>query len=379
LYKHLRASGSANHLAGQLETARSQPGIALALDQFDAQPCLLNVGNGTLDLHTGQLRKPSRDDLLTRGIQTVYDASARAPTFHAFLERVQPQAHLRAFLQRAAGYSLTGDVSERVLFLLHGSGANGKSTLVDLLVDLLENYATTVRPETLMVKRYADAIPNDIAALRDKRLVSSSELERTHRLDEPLVKRLTGGAEDLHARHMRGEWFNFAPRFKLWLDSNHLPIIRGTEQAIWDRVLRIPFEVSIPRVEWNRELATTLRGELEGVLAWAVEGCVQWRRDGLQPPPEVVAATTSYRDEQDWLGQFLDQHFELGDARSIAAQRLYNRYCGWCAADGSKPLPQTALGKLLRDRGFRGVRVRSDGNRHWWLGLALRDEIERQA
>jgi putative DNA primase/helicase len=373
LFRHLRQSGNAPRIAGMLKLGQSEDGIVVDHTRLDQRPMLLNVGNGTLDLKTGRVRDFCRTDLLTRGIDIKYDASAEAPLFWAFLKRFLPSSAMRKFVQRAVGYSLTGDVGERVLLLLNGPGGNGKSTLLDTITTLMGDYAATIRPESLLVKKFAaDAIPNDIAMLVDKRLVATSEFERHHRLDEPLVKRMTGGGEPLTARFMRQDWFTFHPRFKLWVGTNHLPRIRGTDQAIWDRVLVVPFNVRIPDAE--KELnyfERHLRAELPGVLRWAVQGCLDWQHDGLAPPDEVRVATSSYRDNEDWLGRFLVDRCAEGQEMTVSGQALYDSYKEWAEDDGVTPLSQKAFGDQLRARGFENFKNRGDGNRSWWRGLGL--------
>jgi P4 family phage/plasmid primase-like protien len=281
LAKWALKSESHRAITSMIALARSEHGVPVTTDQLDHNPWLLTVGNGTLDLRTGELRTSRREDLITKTASVDYDPSAQCPTWEAFLDRIMASNRgLIAFLQRAIGYSLTGSTRERVTFFLFGTGANGKSTLLETIGALLGDYAETTRAETLMVKTYDGGIPNDIAALRAARLVSTSETEEGKRLAEALVKAITGG-DTLSARFMRGEFFKFKPAFKLWLATNHKPTIRGTDPAIWDRIRLVPFEVRIPDAEQDRELPAKLREELPGIMAWAVRGCLDWQRNGL--------------------------------------------------------------------------------------------------
>jgi putative DNA primase/helicase len=289
LGKWASSSLSESKLKSMISLAQSEPGIPVLPDELDASPDPLNVLNGTIDLRSGKLREHRREDLITRIPPLDYAPDARAPAWETFLERVLPAEELRAFVQRAAGYSATGDTLEQWMFINHGTGANGKSTFQETLSAALGDYAMRTPTEMLLARRY-EGVPNDVARLKGARFVSASETEESRRLAESRIKDLTG-QDTITARFMKAEWFDFAPTHKLWLSTNHKPEIRGTDAAIWRRIRLVPWTISIPPAEQDKKLPEKLRAELPGILAWVVQGCLQWRRGGLQAPEEVRQAT----------------------------------------------------------------------------------------
>lgn len=376
LAKYALKSQAEARIKAMIGLAESEPGIPVTPDQLDASPWLLCVVNGVVDLRTGELRDHARDDLITKWAPVVYDPSATCPTWLAFLDRIMDGSeHLLTFLRRVAGYSLTGSTAERALFFLYGVGANGKSTFLETLRATLGDYAMRTPTETLLA-RPEGSIPNDVARLKGARFVAASEAEEGKRLAEALVKALTGG-DTISARFMRGEWFDFRPEFKLWLATNHKPIIRGTDKGIWDRIRLIPFEVRIPEAEQDKSLPTKLLSELEGILAWAIRGCLEWQREGLSIPDEVKSATDAYRTEMDTLAAFLNDRCILGLDEHVSAKALYEAYKAWCEASGERPVTQRMLGTRLREREFQSRRAGANGG-YVWSGLGLNDGNERQ-
>lgn len=366
-------SESAARIDAMIGLARAE--VPVAHEALDADPWVLNVPNGTLDLRTGELRPHRRSDLLTKLAPVEYDPSAEAPTWERFLERILPDAAVRAFVRRATGYSLTADTGEQVLFLLWGSGANGKSTFLETLMAALGDYAMKTPAETLLARREG-AIPNDVAALRGARLVAAVETEEGRRLAEARLKELTGG-DTVSARFMRAEWFTFKPVAKLWVATNHRPRVKGTDEAIWRRIRLIPFTVTVPEPERDPKLPERLRAELPGILAWAVAGCLDWQRDGLRPPDAVLAATSDYRAEQDVLGAFLEDRCVLAPECWVASAQLFGAYKRWCEETGEHAMTQRVLGLALGERGFTDARKGSGrARRRGWHGIGLRHEGE---
>ena len=368
LANHAAKCESEGKLNAMLAMAQSEPGIPVLPDALDRDPWLLNVQNGTLDLKTGQLGPHRREDLITKCLPVAYDPQAQCPRWCAFLDRIfDAKQALIAYVQRAIGYSLTGDVSEQCMFLPHGPGENGKSTQLQTLLGLLDAYAKKTPTETLMVRR-GESIPNDLARLRGARLVVAVEAEAGRRLAESLVKELTGG-DTIAARFMRAEWFEFEPQFKLWLATNHKPRILGTDRAIWRRIRLIPFAVIIPKVEQDRQLGEKLREEWPGILAWAVEGCREWQAQGLGEPEEVIQATEAYRAEQDVLGAFIEECC-YQEAEAVAlAKDLFGAYRTWTEANGERLTTQKDFGVRLGERGFTSGA--GAGNVRKWFGIGL--------
>jgi putative DNA primase/helicase len=270
------------------------------------------------------------------------------------------------------GYSLTGDTREQVLFLLHGSGANGKSTFLEVIQALLGEYALQTPAETL-VQKQGEGIPNDVARLKGARFVAASETEEGKRLAEGMVKKMTGG-DVLTARFLHQEYFEFKPEFKLFLATNHKPLIRGTDHAIWRRIRLIPFQVQIPDAEKDKALPEKLKAERSGILTWALEGCRSWQQEGLSTPAEVLQATEAYRDEMDILKDFLESCcIEKAEAEAKVSD-LYAAYVAWCEANGERPLTQRAFGMKLSERGLGQRRTKVA---RYWVGIGLVEGTER--
>jgi putative DNA primase/helicase len=365
--KHAAASESEARIRAMLELSKSE--VPISPHELDADPWLFNAPNGTVDLRSGKLRGHRHEDLLTKMAGTEYRPDADAPEWASFLERVLPGDELRAFVQRAAGYSATGDTSEQCMFIDHGSGANGKSTFQEALASALGDYAMRAPTEMLMAKR-TGGVPNDVARLKGARFVAASETEEGRRLAESLVKDLTG-QDTISARFMRAEWFDFQPTHKLWLSTNHKPEIRGTDPAIWRRIRLVPWSVAIPPAEQDRKLLEKLRGELPGVLAWIVRGCIEWQREGLKAPDDVRRATVAYRTEMDMLGAFLQECCIVHPDSNVAAKDLYAAYKLWCQENGERTETQRRFGARLTERGgFERYRGGKSGG-HRWRGLEL--------
>jgi putative DNA primase/helicase len=266
------------------------------------------------------------------------------------------------------GYALTGSVSEQVLPVLYGTGANGKSTVLNALLTALGDYGMQAAPDLLVAKRGSH--PTELADLFGMRFVASIEVEDGSRLAESLVKQLTGG-DRIKARRMRQDFWEFEPTHKVLMACNHKPQVRGTDNAIWRRLRLLPFTETIPPAEQDRDLPEKLRFELPGILAWAVEGCLEWRREGLQAPEEVRQATGAYRAEMDVLGAFLRECCELGAEHNEAAKDLYAAYIRWCDDGGERPETKRKFGSRLTERGsFERYRGGSDGG-HRWRGVRL--------
>src|SRR5215203_3280612 len=335
---------------------------------MDASPDLLNVLNGTIDLRTGELREHRREDLITKIAPAEYDPDAAAPVWAATLERVVPSAALRAFFKKLCGYALTGDVSEQLLAVLYGTGANGKSTVLNALLTVLGDYGMQAAPDLLVAKKGSH--PTELADLFGMRFVASIEVEDGSRRAESLVKQLTGG-DRVKARRMRQDFWEFEPTHKVLMACNHKPQVRGTDNAIWRRIKLVPFTEIIPPAAQDKQLPEKLRDELPGILAWAVEGCLEWRRGGLRAPVKVRQATGAYKAEMDVLGAFLRDCCELGTEHTIAVKDLYGAYKFWCEENGERPEPQRRFGSRLTERGgFERYRGGSDGG-HRWRGVRL--------
>lgn len=378
LIKHALKSEAAGRIASMLKLAESELPIPVLQDALDRDGWLMGVPNGTLDLKTGELRASRREDFITKQAGVAYDAAAKCPTWEAFLTRIlDGKDHLVTFLQRAIGYSLTGDTREQVLFFLHGHGANGKSTFLEAVRRVLGDYAQQMSMDSLAVKKNRDGSANtpDIARLHRARFVAAVESDENMRFSEGLVKQLTGN-DKITACRKYEDPFEFHPSHKLFIGTNHKPVIRGTDYAIWRRIRLIPFEVTIPPEERDPALLDRLSAESAGILAWAVRGCLDWQRNGLGLPKEVEAATEEYRSEMDVLGGFIAERIipVPGGQGRVRASDLYEAYKNWCKDTGNFQMNQTNFGRKLNERGFR----KEEGRTVWYLGIQLSQQEKEE-
>lgn len=372
MLKHALSSESEAKRKALIASAQSEPGIPILPSAFDSNPLLLNCTSGLVDLRTLSLLPHYREGYCTKLAPVEYDPEATCPTWLAFLERVTGgDRQLQDFLQRAVGYSLTGDTSEQCLFLCYGTGANGKTTFLEALQALLGDYARKADFSTFLQRRGDSGPRNDLAALAGARFVVATEADAGKRLAEALVKELTGG-DQVTARFLYGEHFTFRPQFKLWLAANHKPRITGTDYAIWRRIRLIPFAVTIPKEEQDPRLPAKLRAELPGIFAWAMEGCAAWRQFGLGDCEAVTQATAAYREESDTLAEFLGNECLQGASAKVSSRDLYGAYTRWCEANGERTLARKAFGQQLEERGLWSLR--GTGGTRWWGGVGLLTE-----
>jgi putative DNA primase/helicase len=324
-----------------------------SINSFDADPWKLCCLNGVVDLKTGNLLKSKKEDWLYRSTNVVYDPTAKRERFLKFLEEIfNGDKELISFVQKAAGYSLTGITVEQVLFILYGTGANGKSKFLTVLESLLGDYGLTTPSSTFKDNPYYDGIPNDIARMAGARFVKSIEVKEKARLNEERIKALTGEDRST-ARFLYKEWAEFTPMCKFWLAFNHKPIIRGTDEAIWRRIRLIPFEAYFPPEKRDRYLYEKLRSELSGILTWAVEGCLKWQREGLEPVRKIKEWTDNYRAESDLIVRFLEEKTIKTASGKTTAGDLYKAYESWCREQGEEyVITGTEFGKRMAEKGI---------------------------
>jgi putative DNA primase/helicase len=366
LAKHAARSEAEAKIKAMLELSKSEVPISPAA--LDAEPWLLNAANGTIDFRTGELRDHRREDLITKMAGTDYDPRAEAPAWDATLKRALPSEELRGFFKKLAGYGFSGDVSEHILAVLYGTGANGKSTILNALLAAAGDYGMQAAPDLLVAKKGSH--PTEVADLFGMRLVASIEVEDGRRLAESLVKQLTGG-DKVRARRMRQDFWQFDPTHKVFMAVNHKPEIRGTDTAIWRRLRLIPFEQTIPPAEQDKKLPQKLEAELPGILRWTLEGCLEWQREGLQAPAEVRKATGQYRSEMDVIGAFLQDECDIGPAHREPFTTLYKRYEEWCEEGGERAETRRKFNARLKERGRFEARRSGPGGANEWHGLRL--------
>lgn len=373
LAAHAVSSESDARIKAMAAVAQTEPGIPIITDDLDSDPWLLNCLNGEVDLRTGAMRPHYREDLITRLAPVYYDPDAWSVLWDTFLDTACAGSEaLSAFLQRAVGYSLTGDTGEEVIFFVHGPAATGKSTFIEAVKAALGDYAKTADMETFLARKDSGGPRNDIARLAGARFVASTEMEDGRRLAEGLVKMLTGG-DKTAARFLYQETFEFTPQFKIWLAANHAPRVRDDDDAIWRRILRIPFERVIPKEEREPGLKLELRNPDKtgaAILAWAVKGCMDWRCNGLGVPPVVEQATEAYRQDMDPLAEFFTDCCEFDPSAWTATVHLRAAYEEWARQSGAFILNDRRFADRLKARGC-GTERRSAGR--GWLGIRLLD------
>ena len=361
-------SQSLKGLEAMTKLAQAELVVVTTADNLDQHPLLFNVKNGTINLKTGELRPHRPSDLITKVSMAEYDPAAQYGRWITFLDRIfDGNLDLIEYMQRVAGYTLTGRNSEQCLFLLWGTGENGKTTFIEVMRHVLGDYAITAPAELLMTRRTGGASP-EVVRLMGSRLVTAVETDSGRRLAESLVKQLTG-QDRIAARNLYKGFVEFETLHKLFLVSNHKPVITGTDHAIWRRIRLIPFTVKIQKEEKDKNLRDKLLAVAPGILNWAVEGCRYWLEGGLREPDTVLAATDAYRKEQDPLDEFIQERCEVNSA--FEGVKLYTSYQEWATDNGHRPLRSNDFRELMEQKGFpRSERRTSHGVPY--LGIQLR-------
>lgn len=359
-------SENATRISSMISLA--QAFVTITVEDMDSDPYVLNLRNGVLDLQTGDFITHDPAFMLTKMAPVAYDENAECPLWTSFLNRIMDgNEGLIDFLQRAVGYSLTGCTTEHVLFFLYGSGANGKSTFLNTLMNVLGDYAKPTDPDLLLSKQ-GESHPTGVADLRGARMAITNEIEDGKRLAENLVKQLTGG-DRLKARYMRQDFFDFLPTHKLWIAGNYKPVIRGVDEGIWRRMRLVPFNVTIPPEERDKHLEAKLKKEYHGILRWAIDGAMKWRESGLTYPEEVRAAVDQYRSEQDALSGFLEEECVISPTVKAPKAILYKAYVTWCEENGQHPYSHKRLTQTILQR--FDVREQKSGSTRYLAGIGL--------
>lgn len=372
--RHLKKSRS---FAGKTAMIREAEHYAPILPQhLDRNKSVIGAKNGIIDLRTGELLPHDREAYLTKQSPVIYNPDAPAPKLWlGFLHDIfGGDPYMLEYIQKCVGYSLTGSTSEQCAFFLFGTGRNGKSTFLEIVRGILGDYATNIQPQTIMVNpKSGNAPSSDIARLKGARLVTSVEPNEGMRLDEGLLKQLTGD-DVVTARKMFSEEFEFKPEFKLWMATNHKPLIRGTDTGIWRRIHLIPFEVQIPLDRVDRKLKYKLVKESEGILKWAVQGCIRWQNEGLTMPQKVLEAVREYQHEMDVISAFLDACCVTGEGETKAS-KLYAVYAKWAEEHNEYLMSSTKFGTEMAKRDKIGRKKKMDG--WYYTGVSL-DSTEFQ-
>lgn len=377
LRKHIKYSRGSNGKTNMLK--ESQHLLPIHPETFDKDQHLLNVQNGYIDLKTGELNNHDKNKFFTKIASIEYTDKIDCPQWIDFLNQIfDGNKTLIDYMQRAVGYSLSGSTEEQVMFILYGNGRNGKSVFLDIITEILGNYTTNIQPQTLMVKPQSGSANSDIARLQGARLVTTTEPNDGMRFDEGLVKQVTGG-DTVTARFLYGDEFDYDPEFKLWMATNHKPIIRGTDDGIWRRMVIIPFTVQIPEHKVDKNLKYKLRREMTAILNWAVEGYQEWKRIGLNEPDVIKQQRGDYRKEMDPVEQFIDDCCIRRNGERAKGSLLYESYKEWAKDNHQYMMNHIKFGKEMSSKfqkitsngvHYIGVRLKHpDNNQSFKLNL----------
>ena len=371
--KHAVKSDSKIAISNFLDISRSL--VACTNDDFDSPvtKSLFNVQNGTVNLVNGNLTRHTQDHYITKISPVEYHKEAECPKWFDFLNTIfDDDSDMISFIQRGLGYSATADISEQCLFILYGTGSNGKSVMLETVMRVFGDYAMAAAPEMLIQKRQEDH-PTSIADLNGKRFVTTIETGENRSLNETKVKMLTGG-ERIKARFMRKDFFEFQPTHKLWMATNHKPNIRNQDEGIWRRIYLIPFEVTIPdekKIQFEVML-NLLYEERNGIFRWILDGAKTWKKHGLMPPDRVVQATKEYRNESDVLNEFFDECCVIDEDSIVASADLYRIYTIWCDKNGERKFTRRQLAARMVKQGYVNAKRRIGGKPlSSWGGIGL--------
>jgi putative DNA primase/helicase len=343
---------SAKTIAAVERMAKADRRQASTIEEWDADKLAFTTEAETLNLHDGESHAPRPSDYITKKTGcAIASPGAPHPLWTSFLERIAPDAELRAFLQRFVGYSLTGQTGEHKFVFAYGTGANGKSTFTNTIAGIFGDYATVADMGTFIAAS-TERHPTDVAKLHGYRLVIAQETEKGRRWDETKIKSMTGG-DKMTARFMRCDFFDFVPQFKLWIVGNHKPRLDNVDEAMRRRMLLVPFTVQIPEEERDPDLPQKLRAEWPAILRWVVDGCLEWQRIGLAPPKIVTDATDEYFDDQDVIKQWIEDRIDDGGPYAFTSvSELFASWKAWCDERGMKSGMSRTLADTLVDKGY---------------------------
>lgn len=365
--KHMKSSRSNKSKKAMLnEIEHHLPILPIQMDRYKMA---LNTPSGIINLKNGDVKAHNPEYYFTKITSVDCAEAADCPRWLAFLDDIfAGDKDLIRYIQKAVGYSLTGSTAEQCAFFLYGTGRNGKSTFIDVIRDVFGDYAANIQPETIMVKSsQSNAINSDIARLKGARLVTSVEPNEGVRLNEGLLKQLTGD-DTVTARKLYSEEFEFKPEFKLWMATNHKPIIRGTDTGIWRRIHMIPFDVQIPEDKVDKNLTHKLKAEMTAIFKWCIDGCLMWQREGLQMPAAVLKSVREYRREMDVISAFIEDKCTLEG--TVQANMLYAAYASWADSNNEYCMSNTKFSTELAKR-FEKIKGR---NYNYFTGISIRSE-----
>jgi putative DNA primase/helicase len=366
--KEAKMMASAKTRAAVVSLAGEDERLAATVDQWDLDPWLLNTPSGVVDLRTGKLRKHDAADYMTKTTAVTPDASCPTPLWSKFLKRVTDgDLELQKYLARVSGYALTGLTGEHEMYFLFGDGRNGKGVFMGTVSDILDDYHRTAPIETFTATNN-EQHPTDLAMLRGARLVTATETEVGRRWAESRIKMMTGG-DPISARFMRQDFFTYKPQFKLIISGNNKPGLRSVDEAIKARIKLVPFSVFIPPEERDKDLKEKLKAEWPGILAWMIEGGMQWQRGGLATPKVVSEATDQYLQDEDIVKTWINDELVEDPARWVSNYQLYECWKNWVEDHGEFLLSSRRLWQRLEAMGYERERGGANKDERGFLGL----------
>ncbi len=358
-YKKTRGTQSKKNIMNELMHRKT-----VTPDEFDNDDMLLNVANGYVDLTSRELYKHDINRMFSQIANTDYSEKMQPSVWLDFLNDIfAGDKEVIRYIQKALGYSLTGSTREQIMFILFGKGRNGKSIFVETIAEILGDYSNNMQAKSLMVKKN-DNVNTDIARLSKARFVTSSEPNEGFRFDEGLIKQITGG-DKVTARFLYAEEFEYTPKFKIWVSTNHKPIIRGTDDGIWRRLVLIPFDVQIPEEKVDKDLKYKLLREAPAILNWMAEGAYMWMREGLELPEKLKASSKAYRTEMDVIEQFIEDECKRVDDGRVKANELYSVYKNWANENNAYKMSNKDFGQKMKEK-FKSKRMNTG---MYYLGL----------
>ena len=372
---HIKHTGHSSRLDAMLTCSKAE----LSEDpfNFDTHRHLFNCNNGTLDLKNA-IFKPDNiifnpAHLLTKITKVDFDSKAKCPLWMKFLHDIfLGKSDLIDFVQRAVGYSMCDSVREQCMFILHGDGRNGKSIFLETLRSIFGEYSFNLPDNTLVKNKVSSGVPNDVAAMKGTRFVTAAETEQNVCLNESLVKRLTG-SDQVTARRLYQDFFEFQSTSKIFLSTNHRPNIRGTDNGIWRRIKMIPFDFTVTDTGDDKMLKSKLRNEFSGILTWAFRGYRKWLAEGLNTPDIVKQRTDEYRNEEDDIGRFIQDCCVVDPGSKLIVDEFKERFLNHVRYHKS----QKVISQYMRRRGFDIRRITSVGkNRRYYIGIRFLTESE---
>ena len=346
--------------------------VEITSEKLDANDFLLNTLDGIVDLKTGVMYEHNKENYMSYIINHKRDSINKPIKWLAFLDEIfQGDKQLIDFIHKAVGYTLTGSIREQSMFLTFGDGSNGKSVFLDVLKRLLGDYGANAQVETLLERKHtsSNGASEDLARLKGVRFVTTGENSQGSKLNEGLIKQMTGG-EKITARHLYAEYFEFYPKFKIWLATNHKPIIRGNDTGIWRRIISIPFNYKVPKEKRNKSLIFELEEEMGAILHWAIDGCLKWQKEGLELPNAVNKSNEEYQEELDIITTFLKEYTIEEKGSKVLASKLYKEFDTWATTFNEWKTSSTIFGRELSKR----YKKKRTSRGYWYLGLKLKSE-----